>query len=121
RPGAFVDQGQAADLHILGRHHADLGPDRDAVVAAVELGHMRVKGDLIFLRHGPRRLPGRGPQRTALLIRDVDPEALVILGRVRPETGERPMPPGEAAAAGFGYPRRHPPVPESVQLREARL
>src|SRR5664280_427293 len=115
---AFVDDRDATNLHVIAGCDAHLHADPDAMIATVELGHVRMKDNVRILGDNASRLSPHRPDQAAVLVANIDPEAVVIARCVGQTACQRlPMPP-KAAAAGLRYPCAEAAIAEQMQLGE---
>ena len=75
---AFVDDRDATNLHVIAGCDAHLHADPDAMIATVELGQVRMEDDARILGEDAGRLSPYRPDQAAVLVANIDPEAVVV-------------------------------------------
>ena len=88
------------------------------MIATVELSHMRMEDGVRILGEDAGRLSPHRPDQAAVLVANIDPEAVVVARCVgQPACQRLPVPP-KAAAAGLRYPCAEAAVAEQMHLGE---
>lgn len=115
---ALVDDYESSRFKVDPGRHRDLECRENLLLAALELRQVWLEQNPVVVRGVAGRLPGCGPDVPALLIEDVDPQALCISDRIGHEAGQRLTSPEQAAAAAIRDPTGQPAIAKQMELRE---